>query len=211
MASRLKINLEISAIIVGNRATMPGTVGPKVVGRKGKVQGNHIVPDKSLFHDYAALTNDSVVRGVGNTAKVVGKGSIKLKFDLGSEKSIIHTLTSVLHIPSAPSCLLSIPRFTDSVDGHAIFRKNKVLLFSDKNILLGTGEMVKGLYHMRVSISSPTDTAAVAHTGPKASWDVWHQQFGHIKILGLKLMHTKRLVTGLDVDPKTATTRNCSS
>ena len=110
----------------------------------------HIVLDKSLFHEYTALTNDSVVCGVGNTAKVLGKGSIKLKFDLGSEKSVIHTLTNVLHIPGAPSCLLSIPRFTDSVDGHTIFRKNKVLLFSHKNILLGTGEMVKGLYHMKV-------------------------------------------------------------
>ena len=38
MASRLKINLEISAITVGNRATMPGTAGPKVAGRKDKAQ-----------------------------------------------------------------------------------------------------------------------------------------------------------------------------
>ena len=68
----------------------------------------HIVLDKSLFHEYTALTNDSVVCGVGNTAKVLGKGSIKLKFDLGSEKPVIHTLTNVLHIPSAPpACCLS--------------------------------------------------------------------------------------------------------
>ena len=39
----------------------------------------HIVLDKSLFHDYPTLSNDSVVHSVGNTAKVVGKGSIKLK------------------------------------------------------------------------------------------------------------------------------------
>ena len=71
--------------------------------------------------------------------------------------------------------------------------------------------MVKGVYHMRVSIFFPTDTAAVAHTGPKASWDVWHQQFGHIRILGLKLLQTKQMVMGLDVDPGTATTHDCLS
>ena len=52
---------------------------------------------------------------------------------------------------------------------------------------------------------------AVAHTGPKASWDVWHQRFGHIGVLGLKMLHTKRMVTGLDVDPGTATNSDCSS
>ena len=69
----------------------------------------HIVPDKSLFHEYAALTNDSVVRGVGNTAKVVGKGSIKLKFDLGSKKPVVHTLTNVLHILVPPPAYCPSP------------------------------------------------------------------------------------------------------
>ena len=57
----------------------------------------------------------------------------------------------------------------------------------------------------------PQDTAAVAHTSPKASWDVWHRRFGHIGILGLKLLHTTRMVMGLDVDPGTMTTSDCSS
>ena len=57
----------------------------------------------------------------------------------------------------------------------------------------------------------PQDTAAVAHTSPKASWDVWHRRFGHIGILGLKLLHTNQMVTGLDVDSRTVTTSNCSS
>ena len=91
------------------------------------------------------------------------KGSIKLRFDLGSKKPVVHTLTNVLHIPGAPSCLLSIPRITDSVDGHVVFKRNKVLLFSDRDDLLGTGEKVNGLYHMKVEIF-PQDTAAVAHT-----------------------------------------------
>ena len=68
--------------------------------------------------------------------------------------------------------------------------------------MLGTGEKVNGLYHMKVEIF-PQDTATVAHTGPKALWDVWHQCFDHIRILGLKLLHTKQMVMGLDVDPRT--------
>ena len=105
----------------------------------------HIVLDKSLFYDYTKVTDNSVVHGVGNTAKIVRKGSIKLKFDLGSKKPVVHTLINVLHILSAPSCLLSIPRFTDSVDGHVVFKRNENLLFSDRDDLLGTGEKVNGL------------------------------------------------------------------
>ena len=108
----------------------------------------------------------------------------KLKFDLQSEKFIVHTLTDVLHNPSAPSCLLSIPRFTDSVYGHAIFKKIKILLLYGRNNLLGTRKKVKGLYHMQVEIS-PQHTAAVAHSGLKAFVDVWHQHFVHISVSGL--------------------------
>ena len=96
------------------------------------------------------------------------------------------------------------------MDGHVVFKRNKVLLFSDRDDLLGTGEKVNGLYHMRVEIF-PQDTAAVVRTGPKASWDVWHRRFGHIGVSGLKLLHSKRMVTGLDVDPGTATNSGCSS
>ena len=60
----------------------------------------HIVLDKSLFYDYTKVTDNTVVCGVGNTAKVMGKESVKLKFDLGSKKPIVHTLTNVLPPPA---------------------------------------------------------------------------------------------------------------
>ena len=69
----------------------------------------HIVPDRSLFHDYTEVTDNSVVHGVGNTAKVVGKKSIKLKFDLGSKKPVVHTLTNVLHILVPPPAYCPSP------------------------------------------------------------------------------------------------------
>ena len=43
---------------------------------------------------------------------------------------------------------------------YVAFKRNNVLLFSDRDDLLGTGEKVNGLYHMKVEIF-PQDTATV--------------------------------------------------
>ena len=77
----------------------------------------HIAPIRELFSDYSVLSDNSIVRGVGASAKVLGQGTIKLSFNLGARKTAIHTLSNVLHIPSAPSCLLSIPKFNETVHG----------------------------------------------------------------------------------------------
>ena len=79
-----------------------------------------------MFTDYTILLDKSIVQGVGVTAKVLGEGTIKLSFDLRAGKTAIHTLANVAHIPSAPSCVLSIPKFNETVHGQVIFKENKV-------------------------------------------------------------------------------------
>ena len=132
----------------------------------------HIAPIRELFSDYSVLSDNSIVRGVGASAKVLGQGTIKLSFNLGAGKTAIHTLSNVLHIPSAPSCLLSIPKFNETVHGQVIFKENKVILLNNKGAIIGTGHRIKGLYIMQaVSIPSPV-LALPAVPTTRASWEI---------------------------------------
>ena len=88
----------------------------------------HIAPIRELFSDYSVLLDNSIVQGMGATAKVLGQGTINLSFNLGAGKTAIHTLSNVLHIPSAPSCLLSIPKFNETVHGQVISKKIKLFI-----------------------------------------------------------------------------------
>ena len=152
-----------------------------------------------MFFDYSALSDDSVVCGVGTNAKVVGKGTIKLRFNLGSGKSIVHTLTNVLHIPSAPSCLLSIPKFTESLNGNVQFGKGIVRLHKSNGTLIGTGHKINGLYLLKANTVYQPEQALPAASS-KPSWDTWHLRFGHMGISGLKHMFKKKMASGFDVD-----------
>ena len=159
----------------------------------------HIAPLREIFTDYTVLLDNSIVRGVGVTAKVLGKGTIKLSFNFGARKNVIHTLSNVLHIPSAPSCLLSIPKFNETVHGQVIFKENKVILLNNKGAIIGTGHRSKGLYIMQaVSILGPVLVLPAIPTN-SASWEIWHRHFGHVGRSSLKFLHDKALAQGFDV------------
>ena len=148
---------------------------------------------------------------MGATAKVLGQGTIKLSFNLGAGKTAIHTLSNVLHIPSTPSCLLSIPKFNETVHGQVIFKENKVILLNNKGTIIGTGHRSKGLYIMQaVSIPGPV-LALPAVPTTCASWEIWHPQFGHIGMSGLKLLHNKAFSQGFDIDVNSNFSHECTS
>ena len=77
--------------------------------------------------------------------KVAGQGTVKLKFKLGKDHYIIHTLGKVLHDPSASTCLLSISKFAES-NGIAQFRKGQVYLLQPSGRPLSVGKGENGLY-----------------------------------------------------------------
>ena len=100
----------------------------------------HISPFRHIFSSYEEALPGSVVRGGGNTVvKVAGRGTVRLKFKLGKDNYIRHTLSNVLHVPLANACLLSISKFTES-NGTAQFRKGQVNLLQADGKLLGVGK-----------------------------------------------------------------------
>ena len=76
---------------------------------------------------------------------------------LGKNNYIMHTLSNVLHVPSANACLLSISKFTES-KGIAQFRKGQVNLLQANGKLLGVEKGEKGLYVLN-TVNIPMDTA----------------------------------------------------
>ena len=102
-----------------------------------------------MFSDYVPISDNYGVRGVGNTVtKVAGRGTIKLTFDIGHEKTLTHVLKNVLHLPNATNCLLSISKFAQT-NGTANFSKEQVQLLDKEGNLIGTGKMEGGLYFLK--------------------------------------------------------------
>ena len=123
-----------------------------------------------------------------------------LSLNLRAGKNAIHTLANVLHIPSAPSCLLFIPKSNETVHGQVILKENKVILLNNKGTIIGTGNKSRKLYVMQaVSIPGPV-LVLLAIPTTSTSWEIWHQHFGHIGMSGLKLLHDKALAQGFNVN-----------
>ena len=171
----------------------------------------HIAPVREMFTDYVPSTGDSIVRGVGNTeTKVAGRGTIRLLLDLGNGATSKHTLQNVLHIPSATTCLLSVSKFVQT-DGYASFTKSGLHLLNKDGLLLGRGVLERGLYVLQARASLTSNYALLGRSDPGASWDEWHRHFGHIRISGLKELHSKGMVTGFNVDGSSTASHDCDA
>jgi len=134
------------------------------------------------------------ISGIGDTFSS-GHGNIPLFFALSSS---IHAyvLRDVLHCPLALFNLISVSWLTDA--GYAaIFKGDKVELYSQKGTLLAIGNKISRLY--RLHLAGSTDHVLVACT-----WDKWHCVFGHLNMKSLYHLKTHNMVNGLEVCNKKA-------
>ena len=60
------------------------------------------------------------------------------------------------------------------------------------------------------SISGPV-LMLLAIPTTSASWEIWHRHFGHVGMLGLKLLHDKALAWGFNVDLTSDFFHKCTS
>jgi hypothetical protein len=122
---------------------------------------SHFCPLCDIFINYQPI--DSTVKGVGNSpTKVIGFGSINLKFDVNG-KTICHMLHNVLHIPNAANGLVSVTHYTTS-GGRAEFLKDHCLLHDEKGQIVGKGVEKGKLYLLLARAQVPADCDQVMST-----------------------------------------------
>lgn len=102
-----------------------------------------------MFMEYELVNDNSSMKGVGNKiTKVMGKGTIILKFDLRVGKSMTHKLRNVLHLPTARNCLLLISKLME-IGGYTEFTNKKMNLKAKNGRIIGIGELDHGLYTLK--------------------------------------------------------------
>jgi len=101
-----------------------------------------IVHNKNNFSFYIS-TPSHKISGIGDTSSS-GCSNVLLSFALGSSMHAC-MLHNVLHCPSALFNLISVSQLTDT--GYtAIFKDDKVELYSRKEMLLAVGDKISRLY-----------------------------------------------------------------
>lgn len=114
-----------------------------------------------------------MVEGVGGNTKVAGCGTIELECRVG-DRVFHHTLKSVMHVPTAPNCLISIGRM-DDIGGGATFLNGKCELRDKENNIIATGKKSGRLFLMNMKAKTTERVLAVeALKKTLPTWDDWH-------------------------------------
>lgn len=157
----------------------------------------HIANQREMFSDYQPSTGILNVAG-GMTTKVEGTGTVTMR-GLVDEKQKEFKLTNVLYVPSTRHCLLSGPRL-DQSGGRAIYEKGKCQFWNARGEILTTGALDGNLYRINAK-------AIMCHTPvinminkTTISWHDAHRRLGHLSLSSLKLIFSKGLIDGIQID-----------
>ncbi|KAJ4480184.1 hypothetical protein J3R30DRAFT_3216306, partial [Lentinula aciculospora] len=84
-------------------------------------------------------------------------------------------LCDVVHCPSSPANLISIPRLTEA-GYHVYFEGNTVKVHSKNGTLLAIGDKISHLYKLRIASQNPTpnSSSSATYAFPAHTWDEWH-------------------------------------
>ncbi|GKV29596.1 hypothetical protein SLEP1_g38505 [Rubroshorea leprosula] len=138
----------------------------------------HVCNNKAQFKFYEDLKElEEVLMGNNVTAKVLGKGTVELKFTLGHKL----TLVNVFHVPDIRKNLVSVNLLCK--------RGLRVVLESDKAIIskngnfVGKGYSCDGMFKLSINEIKNVSASIV-----ECSSTLWHTRLGHMNYESLKYM-----------------------
>ena len=170
---------------------------------------NHIVNSCELFVTYES-TPDATICGVGSkNTQVLGRGTVKLIAQYGMRKHLLR-LENVNYIPANKYNILTLGRW-DTNGCRYQASDGTLTLYDHQNVpILNRSKFASHLYKFCLqpanedkNINSNKFTFS-SHEGLQ-SWETWHQRFGHVSYNSLKKLHSRNLLHGFTVDPKTPT------
>ena len=159
----------------------------------------HISGDRNAFRTYELVGDDKVLyMGNSSSAKVVGKGTVELKFTSGK----IVTLMDVLHVPEIRKNLVSGTLLLKH-GFRMIFEADKFIL-SKNGIFVGKGYATNGMF--KLNIDNENISAYIVE-----SLDLWHERLGHVNFRSIQLMVKNGLIKdcGKDHTTKCLTCSKC--
>ena len=137
----------------------------------------HMTWDKGVFVTFAALHDMPSVRlGDGRTAKVEGKGSVRLRVSNNNDAECVIRLSSVLLVPDLCCNLISVRDITDK-GNKMLFDDVTCSIISKDNSVIASGHKRGNLYVLDRAANRRPDEAMVA---AQPSSDLWHQRLAHV-------------------------------
>lgn len=142
----------------------------------------HISGNRNSFMTYELVGGDKVLHmGNSSSPKVVGKGTVELKFTSGK----MVTLIDVLHVPDIRKNLVSGTLL--SKHGYKmIFEADKFIL-SKQGMFVGKGYATNGMF--KLNIENENIFAYIVE-----SLDLWHERLGHVNFRSTQLMMKNGLI-----------------
>ncbi|KAE9259256.1 hypothetical protein PR003_g34863, partial [Phytophthora rubi] len=178
---------------------------------------HHICNDKSKFVEIKACDEGELTVANGNTAKIMGVGTVMQRVALPDGKERDIRIQDALYVPSMNKNLLLVPQINQSGQFKVVFDGNEMQIALKKSKkVVASADLIDGLYWLRVpsftansvvkaSINAVDLHARMGHAPNDVllqhvagNWH-WHRQHRH--------QQTKPL-TSTDTKPAAGTGRN---
>ena len=155
----------------------------------------HMCPTKSWFHSYNKIDGGKVLLGNNMSCIVVGIGSVQVKLDDGTVK----TLSSVRHVPELQRNLISLGMLDEA--GYTCKTESGNMKISRGSYVAMRGVKKNGLYVLLGK--TLTNSAAVANSSKSVidQTNLWHKRLGRISEKGLFYLNKSNMF-GKDVISK---------
>ncbi|KAF3685974.1 hypothetical protein FXO37_00081 [Capsicum annuum] len=143
---------------------------------------HHISGNQNSFKTYELVGDGKIVYMKNSSStKVVGKGTVELKFTSGK----IVTLMDVLHIPDIRKNLVS-GTLLSKHGFKMVFEEDKFIL-SKNDMFVGKGYVANGMF--KINIENENISTYLVE-----SLDLWHEHLGHMNFRSIQLMVNNGLI-----------------
>jgi hypothetical protein len=162
----------------------------------------HMTPHREWFSEYEKYDGGDVFLGDDSTAKIMGHGRVKLLLKDGR----IRTLPGVLHIPKLARIPISVSKLDDA-GVNIVFGKNTCKMVQGAIVLMRgvrCGTLYKLLGRTYTNgcnsfvVPEQRNEGDKINNVPEKKTMLLHQRLGHIGEKGLRTLHGKGMVEGMD-------------
>ncbi|KAG6619102.1 Retrovirus-related Pol polyprotein from transposon TNT 1-94 [Phytophthora cinnamomi] len=184
------------------------------VSRTNKFQGSwaidsgathHICNDKTKFVDIKVCDEGELTVANGNTAKIMGVGTVVQRVTLPNGKGRDIRIQDALYVPSMNKNLLSVPHINRSGLFKVVFDGAEMHIAQKKSKkIVASADLIDGLYWLRVP-------SCAANSVSKASVNAvdLHARLGHAPNDVLRKMVSSGMVTGAKMPTSSKKSSQC--